>query len=166
MKNTKNTAALAACFAGEDWKILLGAIDGNEKDRATLLGYCAEYGARRGKGAAEWAAMELWGGRVGSARKAADTARAFLKGYDDGDPAVYDGMPHYGEGDTWSAEALPLALTWAYIQRFDAARDALRGMIDYSDYADLCELCEETARQAFDDARDGELISSAQSAIE
>jgi len=41
-----------------------------------------------GANAAEWIIQESWGGRAG--RNADSTAKAFLKGYEDGDPQVMD----------------------------------------------------------------------------
>jgi hypothetical protein len=46
-------------------------------------------GERHGKNGAEWVAQDTWGGRVSSAR-GKEAARAFLRGYEYGDPEILD----------------------------------------------------------------------------
>lgn len=47
-------------------------------------------GHSHGANSAEWIIQDSWGGRVSRPSQADQAARAFLKGYEDGDPAVMD----------------------------------------------------------------------------
>jgi hypothetical protein len=54
----------------------------------TSIRRAEKLGKRHGRNAAEWITQDAWGGRC--TRGSVDNARAFLAGYDDGDPLVMD----------------------------------------------------------------------------
>jgi hypothetical protein len=105
---------------------------------------------KRGAGCAEWAAMESWGGRVGCPRKARESAAAFLKAHDDGDPCLHEGMPAWGEGDTLQSSAEILHGFNAYSQRFDRAREALETLGLAETFADICCRLDDERREAWE----------------
>ena len=120
--------------------------------------------SKRGAGCAEWTAMESWGGRVGCPRKARESAAAFLKAYDEGDPCLYDGMPAWREGDSLQSSAEILHGFSAHSQRFDRAREALETLGLAETFADICARLDDERREAWEAGFWETLCQSANSA--
>lgn len=64
--------------------------------------YAAELGAEHGKNAASWWEMDAIGGRASG--NPAETARRVLQGLEDGDPVIYDAIPHADLSGEWAGD--------------------------------------------------------------
>jgi hypothetical protein len=125
---------------------------------------CMKDERKRGASAAEWVAMESWGGRVSCPRQARESAVAFLKAHDEGDPCLYDGMPAWGEGDTLQSSAEIFHGFSAYSQRFDRARDALETLGLAETFRDICARLDDERQREWEQGFWDTLCTSAASA--
>jgi hypothetical protein len=97
-----------------------------------------EIGIKDGANSAEWFIQDLWGGRVTKGHK--ETAEAFLRGYDDGDPAVMDKFTLPNLSGEWAGDETPSTL-FARVVRSSVRKDMddddkIDLMHDLADYWD------------------------------
>jgi len=139
----------------EEGATLLRILSGNEtratrKAWETFIADVQTMEAKRGADAAEWIAMQSWGGRVSSPRDARASARAFLKAYEDGSPSIFDSLPDWREGDCLLSDALILDGFSSYSQRRERARDALETLGFREELERRAEDLDETRREVWE----------------
>ena len=128
----------------------------NSIDKAMALAY--DLGIEAGAGAAEWIAMDTFGGRCTSGCK--EKAQAIIKMYDDGDPALYDGIQFPNLSGEWADSATPASLLEDIIHQLDLSEESENELNELLD--DLCEQWELGAS----DGLANKLIDLAKSTIE
>jgi hypothetical protein len=108
-------------------------------------------GLSHGENAAGWVIQDSWGGRAG--RNANATAAAFLKGYEDGDPAIMDSVKTPDLSGEYSGDMTPPTLY---------AQIGLGGDFEDTDDMELAQSYEDGASEAFRDT----LVQSAKAHLE
>lgn len=101
----------------------------------------AELGKRHGESAADWIIQDSWGGRVTRGEK--EAASAFLKGLENGDPAIMDGFNPPNLSGEYADDMTPQRLM-DHCFRFE---DDYAECADYED--DICLSYEDAASEAF-----------------
>ena len=115
-------------------------------------------GRKHGENAAHWVIQDTWGGRATRGEK--EAAEAFLKGYEDGDPAVMDSFDAYvpNLANQWAGDLTPAGLLEYSFPDSEWSEDD--DCLDAQD--DICTAYQDAASTSFYDT----LCQSAQSVLQ
>lgn len=104
----------------------------------------AELGKRHGESAAGWIIQDSWGGRVTRGEK--EAASAFLKGFENGDPAIMDGFNPPNLSGEYAGDMTIEGLLAHSVDGYDS--DAV-DILEPEESDEICAAYEDSASEAF-----------------
>ena len=114
-------------------------------------------GWRSGENAANWISQESFGGRTRD-RDMVPNARRFLAMLDDGDPALYDGLPSNPLSGEYAGDVLPMDVVMDALDLNGNSLDSMRDAMDALDMMGAWSDFENTLCTIYEDAHNERML--------
>ena len=138
---------LNACFEGCDRALqAMLSVDAYDAEAKAK-----DAGWRSGENSAHWIAQESFGGRTRD-RDMVPNAKRFLTMLDDGDPALYDGLPFSPLSGEYAGDILPKDVVMDALDLNDSSYDAMMDAMESLDMVDAWSDFENTLCTIYEDA--------------
>ncbi len=115
-------------------------------------------GHRAGADSAEWIAQESFGGRTRD-RDLVPNAKKFLAMHEEGDSALYDGLPCSPLSGEYAGDLLPKDLICDALELNDSSYDALHDFAQAIDMEDSLESLKEQICSSYEEAHSDAMMS-------
>jgi hypothetical protein len=151
---TDAKAILVACLHGCDF-----AVRNLFADRwHPPLEKAKDAGHRAGADSAEWIAQESFGGRTKD-KEIVPNAKRFLAMHDEGDPALYDGLPCSPLSGEYAGDLLPKDLICDVLDLNDSSYDALHDFAQAIDMEDSLESLKDQICSSYEEEHSDAMMS-------
>ena len=147
-------AILVACLQGCDFAVRWLFADCWDP----VLERSKDAGHRRGAGAGEWIAQDSFGGRTKD-RDIVPNAKRFLAMHEEGDPAIYDGLPGSPISGEYAGDLLPKGLICDVLDLDDDGYDAMTDFVCALDMEDSFQSLFEQICSSYEDSYSDSLMS-------